>query len=343
MCSGNGLKRSANRPGWHRSTCEFALALVQLSGAGYRGIVGDGVILHLNAGNGTFSDGTASLSDEIGYLPYSYQFSGARTATYARQGVGATAIADMDGDGKAELITCSYTGSDRFSKRKTIRFSRWNAATARMEEVGRYVLSGALEAVTAPPLFANDNGTLGCAGLWVADIDHDGILDLMVLWEGTSESYIQLLNGKGNLQFDDVTLAALGAYRSTFVEGGFKWASLGYRFQDINGDGFADIVELNGGLSAQRLATGMPTAWINDGHGKFTKQRLVVDSASVTQAQIEALTGCNFCSHASFYGRFVPRSDGRKTLDLLLMNTNEDIGGTPPQERSISLRVLKAR
>ena len=275
--------------------------------------------------------------------PYSYQFSGALAATYDRQGVGATAIADLDGDGKAELITCSYTVGDRFTKRKTIRFSRWNAAASKMEEVGRYVLSGALEAVIAPPAFARDNGTLGCAGLWVADIDHDGIPDLMVLWEGTSESYIQLLKGKGNFQFDDVTLTALGAYRSTFAEGGFKWASLGYRFQDINGDGFVDIVELNGGLSAQRLATGMPTAWINDGRGKFSPQRLVADGANVTQTQVEALTSCDFCSHASFYGRFVPRSDGRKTLDLLLMNTNEDIGGTPLQERSISLRVLKAR
>ena len=310
------------------------------------GIVGDGVVLQVNDGTGAFADRSAWLSDEIGYLPFSYQFSGARPATYDRHGTGATAIVDVDGDGKPELVTCSYTRPDRFTKQKTIRFSRWNPASSTIVEVGRFVLTGPLAQIagaTTSGVFANDDGTLGCAGVWVADIDGDGIKDLMVLWERWDDGYVQLLRGTGNLQFEDVTVAALGAHLTTFSNGTLKWIPSAYAFQDVNGDGFPDIVMRASGVTESRLAGGVPTVLINDGHGKFTAQAMKVDGATLSKAGVEALTGCTFCNHSVFFGRFVPRSDGRKTLDMLLMNTNEDIGGAFAQERSVSLRVFRAR
>jgi hypothetical protein len=308
--------------------------------------LGDGVIMQSNQGGGLFVDQTTQwLSDEIAYLPYSYQYSGQRPTTYDKQVAGTVALLDVNGDGRSDLVSCSYNLVDRFSRTKTVRISTWNATHERLEEISRFEMAEALRAVHGPTtdFLENDDGTLGCSGVWVADFDGDGTLDLMLQWERWDDSYTQLLKGLGDWKFEDVTVAALGSYRSTFMADGYLRTALTQRFQDVNGDGMPDIVITAVGANAELLAGGLPIALINDGHGKFTRQALRVNGGPVTKAQVIALTGCDFCSHSVFFGRFLRRADSNKALDMLLVNLNEDLYTDPVQERSVTLRVLKAR
>jgi hypothetical protein len=305
--------------------------------------LGDGVVLHLNRGDGSFVDATAALSDEVAYLPFSYQYSGDRPATYNRQNVGATAILEMDG--QPALVTCSYTLGDRYTKHKTVRISRWNRATSRLDEVTRFELAPALAQVAGATVdfLGNDDGTLGCAGIAAADIDHDGVTDVVVLWERWGDTYLQVMRGKGNLQYEDVTISAVGDYRATFASGGYTRSVLGIAFRDVNGDGFPDIVLRASGVDAGLLAQGVPSVLINDGSGRFMKQSLRINGAAVGTSDVAALMGCDWCDYMVLFGRFFPRIDGRNTLDLLLVSTNEDRYTDPVEEKSVSLRALKAR
>lgn len=305
--------------------------------------LGDGVVLHLNRGDGSFADASAAVSDEVGYRLYAYQFSGERPATYDRQSAGSAAI--MSVDGQPALVTCSYTLADRYTKRKTVRISRWDRAAGRLAEAARFDLAPPLARVAGATadFIGGDDGTLGCAGVVAADVDGDGLTDFLVLWERWGDQYLQLMRGKGGGQYEDVTLASIGDYHATFSAGGYSRSILGIAFQDVNGDGYPDIVMRASGVSTEQLASGVPSVLINDGRGRFMRQSLRMNGSAVVASDVATLTGCGWCDYTVLFGRFFPRADGRKTLDMLLINSIEERYTDPVQERSVSLRALRAR
>ena len=227
-----------------------------------------------------------------------------------------TAIADIDGDSKAELMVASTGYGDINTNARAIRFFRWDSVKNQLVEAGRVAIAAAIAPVqnpgsagaTQPP--PEHNGA-GAVHVSVADIDKDGIANLLVNWETWTENYAQLPRGKGGLQFEDVTVGALGAYKTNFLSGGFNRTILSQRFQDVNGDGFMDIVFGTSGNTARLLETGSPaTAWINDGTGKFRKEQPQIDGGSpATGTIVKMFGGCKTCGYVSYYGRFVPRSD----------------------------------
>ena len=306
----------------------------------------DGVVVWINQGQGMFSDETARiLSDEIAYLPWTYQYSGQRPSMYDRQASGAVMIADLNNDGKAELVSCSYTLADRVSGKKTVRISSWNAATGKLVEVGRFQAAPAIAVVSGATGGApTEDGTLGCAGIAAGDYDGDGVTDLLILWEAWNKSYVQLMKGKGNFTYVENTMELIGSYNTNFLYQGYTRGPSAQYFRDINGDGLPDILHRADGLSAATMASGMPTSLINDGHGHFVRQQLHLNGAAVAAAAAGAAIGCDWCSYVPLYGRFVARTDGRKALDLLLYTANEDVRTVPLiQERSVQLKVLRVR
>jgi hypothetical protein len=302
---------------------------------------GDGVAVFSSSAPGVFQEVSAqTLSDEVAFLPFSYQFSGARPPTYDRQGTGAASILDVNGDAVPEVITCSYSAADRFSQKKTIRIHAWNAGAARLQEVGRFEIPPALAAiVNNDPGIPAGTPSPGCSNLAVADIDHDLRPDLLLQWETWGHTYVHVARGLGNYQFQDVTLAVLGSYETNFSSEGFTRTITEQTYLDVNGDTFADIVYGTGGVTERMLIDGSPATRINDGTGKFVAARLKING----QTARDGGSGCRTCSYGVSFGRFFARTDGRKTLDLLLWSVNEDRYTSPDQERWVVLRALRAR
>jgi len=302
---------------------------------------GDGVAVFMNRGNGIFDELSAQvLSDEVAFLPYSYQYASGRPPTYDRQGAGAASVLDVNGDGIAELVTCSYGAPDRYSGKRTIRIHSWSAASSSLREVARFDMPNALAAfVNNEPGIPTNSAQPGCSSLSIADVNNDRISDLLLQWETWGYSYVHLALGTGQYGFSDATIGALGSYATTFSSEGHSRSMTEQDFLDVNGDGRADIVYGSTGVTSRMLVDGLPTVKVNDGNGVFVPQRLLIKG----RPELETSTGCATCSYSVVFGRFFPRTDGRRTLDLLLWSINEDRYLSPDQERWIVLRAFKAR
>ena len=58
---------------------------------------------------------------------------------------------------------------------------------------------------------------------------------------------------------------------------------------------------------------------------------------------VKMFGGCETCGYVSYYGRFVPRSDLRGPLDLLMVGFGAIRTAPIRQEESVALNVLVAR
>ena len=306
-----------------------------------------GVVVLLNTGGGQFELAAPGVvPDEIRYAPYTAF--GSKPADFDRQDAYGTAIADVDGDGKAELIVSSSGYGDRKGTR-TIRFFSWGAAGGKLVEAGRFSIAPAIAPVqnigfpgaqNPPP---EHNGA-GASHVTVADIDGDGLMDVVVNWETWTENHAQIMRGRGGYAFEDVTARALGGYKTNFSANNLNWTVLNQRLRDINGDGRVDLVLGTSGNANDLLVAGSPAAaWINDGTGIFNKQQLLLDGTRPTTADVAAKLGCSSCGYGTYYGRFVRRTDGVRTLDMLLIKADSYRSVPVSQEDVLGLYVFAAR
>ncbi|WP_167758638.1 FG-GAP-like repeat-containing protein [Zemynaea arenosa] len=303
-------------------------------------VEGEGVVIYASKGDGTFSRETTSLlPDEVAYFPssefYTPAFDAAHPAPYSRQRAGATAVGDLTGDGKNEIVTCSYAGTDSRIDDRTVRILQ-RGASGKYAEAARISIPAALKATS----------TLGCSGLSIADYDRDGRADLLVIWEDQNGAGVKavILKGQGGLQFTDVTTAALGGYAIDYQSNGYRFNPLVYEFRDLNADGLPDIMLRSTGVTAAMLASGMPTSFLNRGDGTFTRQTLRLNGAAVNESQVAAAMGCDWCSYMPLFGKLQPHAAGDQRLDLLLWTDTEKTVTTPYwQESAVVLRTLLAR
>ena len=346
-----------NEPGFNHATSSVGelnadghidIAVVRLGGPRF---ASEGVLVYLNQGEGRFRLASgAVVPDEINYLPFAV--TRAKPNTFDRQAVYSTAIADLDGDGIAELITGSSAYSDYNTLARTIRVFKWQAASRRLVEWTRSTISPQLRDVQnigfpGQQLPAAEHNGLGAVHLGIGDLDGDDRADIVINWESWTENYAQLLWGRPGGLVEAVGHPFNGS-RTNYAAGGRDWTVLDQRIADVNGDGRADIVFGSGGNNLSLLANGSPAAaWLSDGADRFTPQRLLVQGRHLDEGEVGAFlgSGCTSCGYATYYGRFVPRAPGsRKALDMLLMTGAEDIRADPVrQENSISIRVLTAR
>ena len=343
-----GFNHAASSVGDLNGDGHLDIAVVRLGGPRF---ASEGVLVYLNQGEGRFRlASSAVVPDEINFLPFSV--TRAKPKTFDRQAVYSTALADVDGDGIAELITGSSGYSDYNTLARTIRVFKWQAASRRLAEWTRATISPLLRDVQnigfpGQQLPAAEHNGLGAVHLGVGDLDGDGRADLVVNWESWTENYAQLLLGRpGGLV--EATGHPFNGSRTSYAAGGSHWTVLAQRIADVNGDGRADIVLGSGGNNLSLLANGSPAAaWLSDGADGFTPQRLLVQGRHVSEDDVGRFLGfgCTHCGHATYYGRFVPRAPGsHQALDMLLMTGSEDMRADPVrQENSVSLRVLTAR
>ena len=295
---------------------------------GGRSADGGGVLLWMNDGTGRFTERSADLlDDEVGYRPSSFIYSPDRAREYDRHNAGATALIDLDGDGHAELVTCSHYFSDRFTQLRTVRIHKWDAKVGRLVRIAKFPQPASAAALNA-----------GCSGVASGDIDGDGKIDLVMTWEVEGgDNQVDVERNLGGWRFLDVTRTALGSERTAYVGGAFTWPVMGSTLRDINGDGRLDLVRHAYAVFSMQLATGMPTALINDGSGRFVPQRVTVSGANVNEAQVVALLKTeSWKAYLPLYGRFVR---GNGPLDLALLNSNTTFQ-TLMQEREVVIRVL---
>ena len=178
----------------------------------------DGVVsVLLGNGNGTFQ--TAVSYD-----------SGAAT------GVG-LAVADVNGDGKPDLIVTNYGGESNGDGAVAVLLGNGNG--------------------TFRPAALYDSGAQDANGLTVADLNGDGIPDILVANRCVSCSggVLSILFGNGNGTFQPAVIYPTGGNEAGWV-----------KVADINGDGIPDIIVANENLF---LPNGSVAVFIGTGGGKF--------------------------------------------------------------------------
>lgn len=242
---------------------------------------GSGIFFYLGDGKGGFSFSTAGLPIEIRYkLNPEIQWT-SKSIDY--QFIGSAGAADLDNDGIQDIVTGSYGAPDHIGRQRTVRvFKQGTDGNFAQEWVG-----------TAPNALLNANPTFGVAGITPADLDNDGLTDLIVRWEDLAYSGVQILKNVGDFQFVDTTQKWMGGYLLSGGGSSFM-GSLAIDARDTNNDGNLDLV-LNTMNSTAEQATGRSVngtfLYLNDGTGHFTPAELAISGATVTGQQLTQIAG----------------------------------------------------
>lgn len=245
---------------------------------------GSGTFFYLGNGQGGFSFSTAGLPEEIKYLTATQRNGKLKTVDY--QFSGTAGAGDLNNDGRQDLVTGSYVGGDSMGGTQTVRVFEQGANGA-----------FAIKWQTGMPSAVAALGTMGVAGISMADLDGDGLRDIVVQWEGSGFG-VQILRNTGNFTFSDVTTAWLGSYlvRNQQLDsaGNFPAVTMQVQLVDANLDGKTDMVLHQIASSAAQFTAGMSSGafvYLNDGTGHLSAAIPTVNGASITADQMVAMTG----------------------------------------------------
>lgn len=290
----------------------------------------DGTLIFRGDGKGNFSALTTALPNELAYIPWS-------AVNYAknRQNQGCSTAADLDGDGRTDLITGTYSYSDNLTGLRTVRFHQ-QQLDGEFVERSRFEVPAAIRDVGyAAALRQGANDGLGCASITTADLFGNGRRDVVVLWEGAGKSYIEVLRNDGNFTFVDSTIPSIGTYATTRPDGPLA----NYLLTDVNGDGAVDIVGRSYGETAERLTEG-GTIFLNNGRGEFSRWVPASDVGPMSVNQLATVTGCEACSSMPLV--IDVDNDGRR--DIAFVNFGAVAQTLPPiQVSAVEVGVLLAR
>ena len=297
----------------------------------------DGVKLFYGDGKGGFTDATAKLPEEIRFMPWTERPGNLVAPDFEYQMVGCAALADLDGDSKAEVITGTYNTPDRGPNgTRTVRIHK-KGADGNFVERGRARIADAIAGIAfdEPPFPPGPIQGLGCPQIVAGDLDGDVRPDLVVTWEGNPKWYAQVLRNDGNLQFTDITVEALGGYDQGFQNGGGRMGPGHYRLRDINGDGKLDIVGLVGGINVNVLPQHL--GWLNDGTGHFTPWMPQGPSGDLTSEQILSAALCANCGYLPQV--FDTNKSGLASLVLLDFQSSVSAGHAGADDPRLPYRV----
>jgi hypothetical protein len=314
---------------------------IVLTRLGGRRVVNAGIVFLINDGNGVFTETTNGLPISIAQRNDQQ----APPAGVDFQRSGANAIADLDGDGLPDLITGSYNGLDAISRTRSLRLHA-QSSNGTFLEVRRYEIPASLKEIgyfSNSRFDGNDGTGLGISGIYAADLNGDGRRDLVVIWEGASASYTQVLRNDGGFSFSDVTIDWMGQYDSTYRPGNFNAGVAAVRITDLNGDGVPDLeYRYFGSVEFAGMAAGA-MALLNDGSGRMTPYKWQQNGAALTANQVQtAFSG--LCSCAGGTTLFAD-IDGDGIDDLIVIDA---IGGTtfpvkPYRQTSFPVLTFKAQ
>jgi hypothetical protein len=195
---------------------------------------------------------------------------------------------DYDNDGWPDIyVACDSTASLFYHNKHNGTF----------EEMG--VISGAS--------FNEDGREQAGMGVASADYDHDGWLDIFKT--NFSDDTPTLYNNQKDGTFADVTAAAGLANRTRFL----GW---GTAFMDIDNDGWADILSVNGHVYPE--VDGAQT------HETFRQQRLVYWNRRDGQFyDMSDLSGTGIAAHHASRGMAVGDLDNDGSLEAVVINIGE--------------------
>jgi FG-GAP-like repeat len=178
-----------------------------------------------------------------------------RAVTYDSGGVdpNSVAIADVNGDGKPDLIVanCSYAGVTSC------------ASDPNLPDGVVAILFGNGDGTFETPVIY-DSGGLDATSVAVADVNHDGVPDLIVANcgpsgnDGCADGVVGVLLGNGNGTFQPAVV-----YRS----GGVSAVSV--KVADVNGDGNPDIIVANFFNTIEDSTSGAIGVLPGNGDGTF--------------------------------------------------------------------------
>ena len=235
---------------------------------GPRGLPHGGVTLYRNAGNGTFTDVTQSSRIRDAAPCYAF-----------------TAVAaDLDGDGWPDIyVACDSTPSLYFRNNRNGTFS----------EVG-----------TEAGIAYNEHGAEQAGmGVAVADIDHDGAVDLTKT--NFINDYPNLYKNAGKGHFEDLALqAGLGVNPNHVL-----W---GVGLEDLDNDGLRDLFQVGGHV-------------FNDVPGEFwVSPRLVYRNLGGGRFEdVSHLAGPGVAAMHSSRGAAFGDFDNDGDIDVLVMNMDQ--------------------
>jgi len=270
---------------------DIDLAICELGGRNE-----SGVFLLVNDGTGRFSRDTASLPDELRALM--------APPTGALR-CGTVAIADLDGDGRAELIAATYIGLG--DPRELRIYRRGNDGSYSRAASVPYPAGIATES-------AGGTG-FGAAGMAIGDLDGDGRPDIGVLLESIPlGAHLLVYRNQGGLVFTDVTTATLGSSRPWPASEEFKPGSAWLALSDLDGDGKLDLT-LSQAFTHPQLADYSPFL-LNDGNGVLRPWVPLIGgeryrgSGGLNDAQWTALLGIPYTNPTGLLA-FDATGDGR--------------------------------
>ena len=241
---------------------------------------GGGTFFYLGDGRGNFSFSTAGLPVEVRYMPGRERVGGIDYQFQGTAGAG-----DLNNDGRVDLISGRYIDGDRLTGKQTLRFFQ-------QDESGKFTL----RLLSDEPANIAALGVMGVAGIRTADLDGDGLQDVVVNWEGAAGFVVQILRNLGGFNFADVTTDWLG---SALVRGHHAVSAepaavtMGVELRDVDHNGTIDMVLDQSSVSAAQFASGSSAGsfvYFNDGTGHLSAAIPSIGGVSVSASQVAALT-----------------------------------------------------
>jgi hypothetical protein len=280
--------------------------LVDVNGDGYPDLVSNASGVYGNTGiSGTFTVALGSASGKFTVkstiaAPDSFSLSGYTFSNANTAGASSYAVADVNGDGKPDLVFVDNNLTATTSSGSNISYPLPVYFVALGNGDGTFQAASPYAFPQIAPSGGNDI-SLTVSSLQIADFNKDGHADLVFTYNdvaggtGVSNPYLQgfvVLTGNGNGTFS-TTAILTSTYASTSAPASALTSTI-TQAVDINGDGTPDLVAtVPGGNASTGFTVGLDV-YLGNGDGTFRAPNAINIAANVYGVPVVAdLNGDN--------------------------------------------------